>query len=245
MTTLQNIISDIRIFIYGGMRTLPITIAGTMTILGLFTANYAIMFFLIGFLLITPFIAYWLNVAGIRFLPATWVEVESTDICDMVIPYKTRYTHNNDKFKPVKATSAFSAWVAMLSFFIGYIFTNGCKLYIYKSDQDQSIDPDSPGGPLKNKDNTEKTNNRKYTVAISMASILLFALIALGYRFYTGCDTIWMILLSSILFASLGAGWYEVISLPGDNRLSDIFGIATRIILPSAGSKEPTACVPT
>jgi len=239
MTTLQNIISDIRIFIYGGMRTLPITIAGTMTILGLFTANYAIMFFLIGFLLITPFIAYWLDNAVISIFPHLF-NVKSTDVCNMIIPYKTIYT-DKDKFGPDENKSAFSTWVAMLSFFIGYIFTNGYKLYIYKSDQDQSFDSN---GIQTNTDNIEKTNNRKYKVAISMASILLFALIALGYRFYTGCDNL-SIIISFIIFASLGAGWYELISLPGDNRLSDIFGIATRIILPSAGSKEPTACVPT
>ena len=130
MTTLQNIISDIRIFIYGGMRTLPITIAGTMTILGLFTANYAIMFFLIGFLLITPFIAYWLNVLFLK-IDITWFDVKSTDVCNMIIPYKTIYTHG-DKFGPDDNKSAVSAWVAMLSFFIGYIFTNGYELYFYK-----------------------------------------------------------------------------------------------------------------
>jgi len=240
MTTLQNIISDIRIFIYGGMRTLPITIAGTMTILGLFTANYAIMFFLIGFLIITPFISYLLDKLFIGLFPNIF-KVQSTDICDMIIPYKTIYT-DPDKFGPFEGKSAVSAWVAMLSFFIGYIFTNGYELYFYKSDMDQSIDPN--GIPV-NTDNAEKTNNRKYKVALSMASILLFAFIALGYRGYTGCDRAIPIALSSILFASAGAGWYELISIPGNGRLSDIFGIATRIILPSAESKEPTACVPT
>lgn len=239
MTTLQNIISDIRIFIYGGMRTLPITIAGTMTILGLFTANYAIMFFLIGFLIFTPFISYWINFFALK-IDKPWFDVKSTDVCEMIIPYKTIYTDPN-KFGPVEGKSACSTWVAMLSFFIGYIFTNGYELYFYKSDMDQSINPN--GIPV-NTDNKEKTNNRKYKVALSMASILLFAFIALGYRGYTGCDRVVPIVFCSILFASAGAGWYKLISIPGNGRLSDIFGIATRIILPSAGSKEPTACVP-
>jgi len=240
MTTLQNIISDIRIFIYGGMRTLPITLAGTMTILGLFTANYAIMFFLIGFLIFTPFISYLLNKLCITISPDTFL-VKSTDICDMVIPYKTIYTHP-DKFGPdTDTSSAISAWVAMLSFFIGYIFTNGYELYFYKEDQYQSLDPSNN---RVNENNPEKTNNRKYTVGISMASILLFAFISLGYRAYTGCDKWLMIIFSSIGFAILGCGWYELLSLIGNGRLSDIFGIATRILLPSAKSDEPTTCIP-
>jgi hypothetical protein len=33
MDTLKDVVSDIRIFLYGGMTTLPLTIAGTMLIL--------------------------------------------------------------------------------------------------------------------------------------------------------------------------------------------------------------------
>ena len=61
MESLKSIVSDIRVFLYGGIVTLPLTIAGTMMILGLFTANYAILFFLLGFLVLTPFAAAVLN----------------------------------------------------------------------------------------------------------------------------------------------------------------------------------------
>ena len=53
--TLVDVMSDIRNFMYGGMVSLPVTIAGTMLILGLFTGNYAFLFFLLGFLVVTPF----------------------------------------------------------------------------------------------------------------------------------------------------------------------------------------------
>ena len=58
---LRDIISDIRVFLYGGIATLPLTIAGTLSILGLFTANYAILFFLLGFLILTPLSASIIN----------------------------------------------------------------------------------------------------------------------------------------------------------------------------------------
>ena len=61
MESLKDIISDIRVFMYGGVLTLPLTIAGTLSILGLFTANYAILFCLVGFLILTPITSSILN----------------------------------------------------------------------------------------------------------------------------------------------------------------------------------------
>ena len=52
LDTLKGIISDLHVFLYGGFRSLPLVMGGTMLILGLFTANYAILFLLLGFLLI-------------------------------------------------------------------------------------------------------------------------------------------------------------------------------------------------
>ena len=59
MSHIENFIRDIRFFMYGGMNSLPLTIGGTMLILGLFTANYAMLFYLLGFLIITP-VKLWL-----------------------------------------------------------------------------------------------------------------------------------------------------------------------------------------
>ena len=54
MDSLKTIIEDINVFIIGGIRSMPHTISGTMLLLGLFTANYAMLFFLLGFLVLTP-----------------------------------------------------------------------------------------------------------------------------------------------------------------------------------------------
>ena len=59
--SLKNIISDIRIFLNGGMNSLPMALAGTMLLIGLFTAHYAMLFFLIGFLIIVPFTSWGVN----------------------------------------------------------------------------------------------------------------------------------------------------------------------------------------
>jgi hypothetical protein len=52
MSTLKGVISDIRTFLYGGFATLPLTIAGTLLVLGLMTANYAMLFLLVGLIIV-------------------------------------------------------------------------------------------------------------------------------------------------------------------------------------------------
>jgi uncharacterized membrane protein len=54
MDNLKDIIYDIKYFILGGFSTLPLCIAAISIILGLFTANYALLFFLAGFLILAP-----------------------------------------------------------------------------------------------------------------------------------------------------------------------------------------------
>jgi len=235
-TTLQDIVADIRTFMYGGMRTLPITLAGTMTILGLFTANYAFLFFLIGFLLLTPIASHGLNLLFIKFGGES-LNVQSSDICKINVPYDTI---KSGKFATNKELIGSSAWIAMTSFFIGYVFTNAFNLYGIKAETGVSL-IDSKTDKI-DKIDKEKTNNLKYRVGLSMASVLLFAVVAMIYRFKTGCEN--PLSMASVLFAFAGYGWYELLSYAGNNRLSDIFGIANRLILPSAADTGPVACVP-
>jgi len=235
-TTLQDIVADIRTFMYGGMRTLPITLAGTMTILGLFTANYAFLFFLIGFLLLTPIASYPLNLFIIFiFKNSDFIKVQSSDICKINVPYDTI---TSSKFAANKEPIGSSAWIAMTSFFIGYVFTNAFNLYGIKAETGVSLIDSN-----EKKEDIEKTNNLKYRVGLSMASVLLFAVVAMIYRFKTGCENP-LSMACSVLFALAGYGWYELLSYAGNNRLSDIFGIANRLILPSAADTGPVACVP-
>ena len=234
-TTLQDTVADIRTFMYGGMRTLPITLAGTMTILGLFTANYAFLFFLIGFLLLTPIVSYLLNLVIIK-IGGESLNVLSSDICKINVPYDTIAS---SKFAANKEPIGSSAWIAMTSFFIGYVFTNAFNLYGIKAETGVSLIDSN-----EKKEDIEKTNNLKYRVGLSMASVLLFAVVAMIYRFKTGCENP-LSMACSVLFALAGYGWYELLSYAGNNRLSDIFGIANRLILPSAADTGPVACVPT
>ena len=241
MSHIENFIRDIRFFMYGGMNSLPLTIGGTMLILGLFTANYAMLFFLLGFLIITP-VTLWLYnilldktvksllILIIRLLSFGQLDTEyitsilkttvKSDVCKINIPYKTEL--NSSESEPESST-----WVAMITFFIGYILKNAIELY---SRESSDVDVNS------------KVNNRKFQAIVSICSIIIFAMVVLGYRLYSGCESKLEIIVSSLIFIPLGFGWYKALSSVGQDRLSDIFGIANRLLSPTAD--EPVACIP-
>jgi hypothetical protein len=258
MDSLKNIIEDINIFIIGGIRSMPHTISGTMLLLGLFTANYAMLFFLLGFLVLTPIAQSILN-AGLTTdfvmtkLDYLWKQMNQnktypgspsffnvkSDVCSINLPFST-ISNKKTTDGPV----ASSTWVAMMSFFSGYILKNSIELY--KRDTEIPVKPNN----VKNvsdddlPDFNSLASNRKNQAAISMASIVLFTMGVMVYRYKTNCETITGMTITSILFIWFGFGWYSLLSGIGEDRLSDLFGIANRLLSPSAVMNGPIVCIP-
>lgn len=238
MESLKGIISDIRVFLYGGILTLPLTLAGTLLILGLFTANYAILFFLLGFLILVPAIAAVLNLVlssvfvGSSFNP---FKTKTSDICRLIIPYATL----NNPVGAAEETVISSTWMAMIAFFIGYIFTNALELFNRES-TDISINVQTDSGS----DIETKVSSRKTQAIVAMASIVVFLCIIIGFRFYTGCESTLGLILTIVIFLFVGHGWYKALSSVGQDRLSDLFGIANRLLPTGAIQNGPIACVP-
>jgi hypothetical protein len=234
MDSLQNILSDVRVFLYGGVRTLPLTLAGTLLILGLFTANYAILFFLIGFLVLTPILAILLNGTVGTLLESFQIsafKTKTADICRVILPFTTLQNSTGIREENV----VFSTWMAMVAFFIGYIFTNGMELHNRET-------PSSQGPPTA--DMEAKVSARKSQALLAMGTILVFAVLVIRFRMYSGCENIYSIILTFLAFFSLGYGWYRMLSSVGEDRLSDLFGIANRLLPPSATDNGPIACIP-
>jgi hypothetical protein len=238
MDSLKGIISDIRVFLYGGVLTLPLTIAGTLSILGLFTGNFAILFFLLGYLILVPSVAGLLNwILGAVFVGKSFnpFAAKSGDVCKLVIPYSTLKNPAGVKDETVVSSS----WTAMVAFFIGYIFTNATQLYSREAVDTEITVTDQAGSDI-----DSKVANRKAQAIIAMISTIIFALIVLGLRYYTGCETVTGMIVTLFIFTSMGVGWYRALSSVGQDRLSDLFGIANRLLPPSAISNAPIACVP-
>jgi hypothetical protein len=234
MDSLREIISDLHVFMYGGMRALPITLAGTIVILGLFTANYAMMFFLAGFIIITPMLSAILNKivdALVLFLAnnggynINFFKTKTSDICNVVIPYSTLTKPSKAEDQNILCTTSF----AMICFFLGYMLTNAVSIYGRKSDP--SADP-------------TKVSNRKSHAVLSIASISVFAMIVILFRLYADCEPAYVGIISGIIiFGLLGKGWYHMLGDHNEGRLADLFGISNRILPSSATNDQPVACV--
>lgn len=244
MDSLKGIISDVHTFLYGGMTTLPLTIAGTMLILGLFTANYAILFFLIGYLIGVPIVSALLNfLVSLIFTPGVKYNIFGylfgnpfegldSDICKVVqSPGK-----NTTSGKQIIQFA--SPWLSMVTFFLGYLLTNALKLYSMTT-IDGSITVKSEGSNI-----TNKVSNRKTQAIIALASIAVFTLAVMAFRMSSSCDSGLSTILGVGAFGTAGYYWYQLLSLVGQDRLSDLFGIANRLLPPSAIENKPIACVP-
>jgi hypothetical protein len=241
MDTLKDVISDIRVFLYGGVVRLPLVLAGTLLIIGLCTANYAILFFLVGFLMVVPLVSAILDflIKGLlAFLPDAVTSIfmsSAADICKLVIPFSSSLKNVTEVREEI---IVITNWVAMVSFFIGYLLHNALQLY--KRDTPNNTITVSSNA----KDVTDKVNSRKTQALISIFSILVVGLAVLGLRIYSGCDSVAGMLLTIGGFGVGGYYWYYLLSEVGQDRLSDLFGIANRLLPPSAITNSPIACVP-
>lgn len=245
-STLRNIISDVNAFIYGGSIQLPMAIAGTFLILGFFTANYAMLFFLVGFLLLVPLAVHLLlnwplsmvlgAVPSIRSLFST----KKSDMCGPMPNYKgvQNASKNNDE----EITQPFSTYVSMMSFFIGYLFTNALSMYTY-STPTNSITLTS----TEQKDGTsvpESKTNRRVVTMMAMVLLIVFGIYLFYRRYSSSCDSIATIIVSIALFSYVGHGWYLALSGITEERVSDLFGMANRLLPPGAIANGPIACIP-
>ena len=259
--TLNAKIADLHVFLYGGLRSLPFSIGGTMLMIGLFTSNYAVLFFLIGLLVAAPLGSWFINrmipiiynclqylvylIISIfkgkeaaepyrpkNFLGISYFETTVSDVCKLIIPF------GSDSKSEVKETVISSEWMAMSSFFIGYAVCNALQLY--NNDISSSASLNVPN----TSDTQIKVNKRKSQAMFALISIAIFALVVFVFRWKTGCEKIIGMILTAAGFGTAGYYWYQLLSEVGQGRLSDIFGIANRLLVPSAIKNGPIACVP-
>lgn len=233
MESLKGVITDMQGFLYGGILSLPLVIGGTMLILGLFTANYAMLFFLVGFLVIAPLGAGLLDFL-LQFLPTSWTQVMRSDVCRVIQPFTTL---QNPTGKQEASTSVITPWLAMTTFFLGYMGANASQLYTRPQTADPNLTMDSSAAPDK------RTTARTSQAMLAMVSVILLTVVVLWFRYKIGCESVMGLLLTTAAGGSAGYGWYNMLSVVGQDRLSDLFGIANRLMPPSAFRNGPVACM--
>ena len=239
MDSLKDILTDIKILFTNGLQLFPLSIASTMLFIGLFTANYAMLFFLVGFLIISPATAALINklvdfICKAMNLTSPFI-VKDTNICRVAIPFTTLA----NKTPSVPETVVISEWMGMTLFFFGYMIMNGFQ-FIYKDPSDGS--------------DKSKIITRKTQAGLSIAAGILLLGFIMYMRYNSGCESFmneginWLsriiIIVVAVCFLGMGVGWYYALSSVGEDRLSDLFGMANRMLLPKALGDKPMACLP-
>jgi len=233
-TNLFTIASDIKYFLLSGYQALPFVIGGTFSILGLYTAQFSMLFFLLGYLIIIPFLTLILNFGASMVIPfkqkdVPWLLSSDNDICNMLsIPSEA----GEETMKTI-----LTPWLSMVTFFLGYIGMNAYSILQKPVEY-----------PLKADAATKKATDNKAMLRRTQATVGLVVTAALAVfvlimrTFVTGCDSIVGGILS-LGSVALGASWYVILSLGNDDRLSDVFGIANRLMTTSALNDAPYACL--
>jgi len=210
--SLMAIINDIKVFFYSGIQTLPLTMGGTLLVLGFGTANYAMFSLLLGYLVLVP--AF---VTGFNYLFAGTDSLQGPG-CG-IIPGAGTYR------------SIISLWVSMVYFFLGYIGTNAYMIY--------KLDPADDA-------NSDKTTLRMSQCTMGMIAIAVTMVVIGIIRGLSGCENVFLMFATASVAAFTGYWWYllfNVGALQG-GRMADLFGIANRLLSPSAFVNEPVGCVP-
>lgn len=225
-----SLFSDFQTFLVSGFRAFPTAFAGTALFVGLFTGNYAMLFFLMGLLLWTPVVNYGLN-SLIGFFGGG---SQRAPICNLVLK------DSQIGQGTAAGTSYFiSDWMAMTVFIFSYIFTNAYALYKIPTEYPPNGTPDDISAT------DEKAGLRKSRAVLAMIMILIVALVFLSIRlFVSKCDGAFGTVIALGAFSSLGVGWYHILRGVGQDRLSDLFGVANRLLSPSALVNQPYMCLP-
>jgi len=230
---LLQIFADIRVFFLGALQNLPLAVAGTLLFLGLMTANYGMLFLVLAMLTVVPATTLALNFAGdllSNLIPMDWFEVTPSELCDLIIDFAA--TSN----RPQVVISTY--WSSMTFFFLAYVLTNAVYLYSMPANI-----PKDATDELK-QELQSKVSLRNSQAILCSIVVLLFAIMLVLYRLNNGCESILSLLISIAVFSSIGVGWYSFLSSIGNNRLSDLFGVANRLLSPQAYGSQPLACLP-
>jgi hypothetical protein len=229
-SAIGNFICDARNFLSQGFRSLPVVLSTAILVLGLTQANFNLLFFFFGMMILVPTGALLLNMilrllfTSISVPEHLWkVPVVGAAQCSIYsLPGSVDITSS--------ASAVPSYWLSIMAFFFSYLIFNAITLYNLPSEEGAS---------------NEKVNTRKNQAMMSIIGITFVGIMTLMLRYATSCETGLGVIVSLGLGVGLAKGWYDFMKNCGLGRLDDLFGVRTRIMPISAYTDTPTVCVPT
>ena len=134
-----------------------------------------------------------------------------------------------------------SYWMAHISFFFGYIFSNAVSMYTKKPDLSVIQGASSQKAKAILDAKIVARTEKAFVLIISTISIYVFITV-LRYA-ATGVETVYGIIMAFFVFFWIGYGWYAVAEYSSSATNSDIFGISMQMMSPQSAQNKPMACI--
>ena len=204
---------------YGAFVSLPMVLIAIVSFLGVTLGNLGLIMLSVGHIVIIPFLLFMVNILHEYFFPGS--------------PYFTMTSSDLSYLVPMLATpgitivAAPSPWIAHVTFFFTFLFTNALILYL--KDPSPSADPN-------------KVENRKAQTMTAMILTIVTFVLLFAIRVSLGNEPMIGAIFGGLLVVPVAYGWYELTRACGA-RDADIFGILQKILPPNAKDDPPMTCV--
>lgn len=205
---------------------LPIILITISAFFTVTTANPGMMILFLGQVIALPIVQIVLSfLRGLSFIQyylglGAPVNYENNKLCSL----------SPVDVKPDQLMPPISYWMAHVIFFGSYVLSNAMTIY--------GATPE-----VSKVDETKLENRKSQTLTAFIITLLIIVFFIYQHYMYVGCDSFGSLFLAFVLYVPLGYGFFELAKVCG-LRTADLFGIATKLYLPSPGeSSYPYACV--
>ena len=237
LVSATRFVGGLREYAYRGFQQLPLVIGSTSLLFTIATGSVAHGNLAIGMGVLMPAYTLILQMVFGWLMTKIWKDSifwkrSSGDLC-RIIPDHTKTSSLEYYTSNALDGSVPSFWLTSMAFFIGFCISNAI---------DSLNTPMTPGS---NEINYEKRNTHAVIVIIT-TFIFAFLIIVARFYFMVGCEGagtggILLSILSAVGASLIGYTMYFVSKRCGA-RSSDLFGILSQILPPSATSPKPVVC---
>ena len=206
------------------MRIMPIVMSVFALFAGAGVANVSYLFLALGLILVVPVVRAVTNpLFGMLFgaIPAinqTLYKIEAGADCSVLGGKAT----SPEVMVP-------SYWWASVVFFGTYILLNAVDMVSFES----------PATAPAN-----KVQARKAHAGMAIVIVIVLTAAMLIYRWTAGCETVLGAVIGTVGYSLLGYAWFSLLKVCTNSNMTDLFGIASRLMPERDAQERGSICYP-
>jgi hypothetical protein len=226
----MSILETLRVGLLLVFKYLPILLISFILFLSFGLGNTSLFLLLLGQSFVVPFLT-----ELIHMLPV------SDEIAGNTINEIAQLISTPPGTNPVPTNVFPSYWMAHMSFFFGYIFSNAVSMYTKKPDL--RVIQGATSENAKTILNAKIAARTEKALVLIISTICMYVLITVLRYAATGVETVYGTVIAFFVFFWTGYGWYALAESTSSATNSDIFGISMQMMSPESAQNKPMACI--